>query len=161
MRDEQGIFHSSSEAGAGVATGDTQCPPRQWCGSEAILLVEDEAFVRKVTAEVLASAGYTLVIAASAAEALEAYRRCAGTIDLLLADVVMPGMNGRELATKFESLLPHARVLLMTGHAEQLLGRDSSPYDQPYLKKPFCRGTLLQTVREVLDANSLERTVPA
>src|SRR5271169_5407250 len=64
-------------------------------GPETILLVEDEGFVRKVTAEVLESAGYKVVIAGNAGEALEVYRRLSGPVDLLLADVVMPGMSGR------------------------------------------------------------------
>jgi len=93
---------------------------RSW--PETILLVEDEAFVRNATAEVLESAGYRLVIAASAAEALDAYRKCVGRVDLLLADVVMPGMSGSELAAEFERLCPRARVLLMSGRDEQVAG---------------------------------------
>jgi two-component system cell cycle sensor histidine kinase/response regulator CckA len=125
----------------------------QWGRAETILLVEDEAFVRRVTAEILKSAGYKLVIARSAAEALEAHRRCPEPVDLLLADVVMPGMSGRELATEFESLHPGARVLLMSGYAEQLALSELSPYGKTYLAKPFSVRTLLRRVREVLDTN--------
>ena len=81
-------------------------------GPETILLVEDEGFVRKVAAEVLESAGYKLVIARSSAEALEAYRRLSAPVDLLLADVVMPGMSGRDLAAEFERLCPSTRILI-------------------------------------------------
>ncbi|MFZ0278702.1 MAG: response regulator [Candidatus Sulfotelmatobacter sp.] len=88
------------------------------CGPQTILLVEDEAFVRKVTAEVLESAGYRLVIAADAGEALAYRGRLAP--DLLLADVIMPGMSGRELASEFTRLYPNTRVLLMSGYEEQL-----------------------------------------
>jgi CheY-like chemotaxis protein len=126
----------------------------QWCGPETILLVEDEEFVRKATAEVLESAGYRLVIANSAAEALEAHRRCVRPVDLLLADVVMPGMNGRELAAEFKNLCPHARVLLMSGHAEQIAGCERPPYPRECLAKPFSTRVLLKKVREVLDTNS-------
>lgn len=118
-------------------------------GSETILLVEDEEFVRQVAAEVLESAGYRLVIAGSGIEALEAYRSC-GPVDLLLADVVMPGMSGRELAAEFESLHPRARVLLMSGYAEQL----SSSNGRNYLAKPFSIDMLLKRVREVLESKS-------
>jgi CheY-like chemotaxis protein len=118
---------------------------------ETILLVEDEAFVRKVTAEVLESAGYRLVIAQSAAEALEAYHGRSAPVDLLLADVVMPGMSGCELATELERFHPRARVLLMSGYTEQLAWCESSPYRKLYLAKPFSTRVLLKRVREVFD----------
>jgi CheY-like chemotaxis protein len=121
--------------------------------SETILLVEDEAFVRKVTAEVLKSAGYRLIVASSAREALEACCGYPEGIDLLLADVVMPGMCGRELAARFEHLCPRAQILLMTGYAEQLAFSDLAPNDKKYLAKPFSARMLLSRVGEVLDAN--------
>ena len=123
-------------------------------GLETILLVEDEAFVRKVTAEVLESAGYSVVIAGNAPEALEAYGRRCQSVDLLLADVVMPGMSGRELAAEFKTRCPLGRILLMSGYADQLSLCQSSPDHKAYLGKPFSIGTLLKRVREVLDATS-------
>jgi len=122
-----------------------------WDGPETILLVEDEAFVRAATAEVLESAGYRLVIAGSAAEALAAYRRCSWPVDLLLADIVMPGMSGRELAAALANLHPRTRVLLMSGYAEQLAWWGSSTCGKQFLAKPFSIPTLLRRVREVLD----------
>jgi CheY-like chemotaxis protein len=124
----------------------------QWGGTETILLVEDEAFVRRVTAQVLESAGYRLVIAGNAAEALEAFRKPCGSFDLLLADVVMPGMSGRELAAELETAYPRTRVLLMSGYAEQLAWCESSACRRKYLAKPFSLGTLLSRVRAVFDA---------
>ena len=123
----------------------------EWGGPETILLVEDEAFVRKATAEALESAGYRLVIARGAAEALDAYRKCSWPVDLLLADIVMPGMSGRELATEFETFHPRARILLMSGYAEQLAGCALLPNGEPHLAKPFSIPLLLRRVREVLD----------
>jgi PleD family two-component response regulator len=106
-----------------VISGDTMaavaCAESCQHGPETILLVEDEAFVRKVTAEVLESAGYRLVVAAGAGEAL-AYRGRLAPPDLLLADVVMPGMSGRELAVELSRFYPSTRILLMSGFAEQL-----------------------------------------
>ena len=125
-------------------------------GPETILLVEDEGFVRKVTAEVLESAGYKLVIARSGTEALDSYRRLSEPVDLLLADVVMPGMSGRHLAAEFENLCPRARVLLMSGHAGQLATCQASAYSKTYLAKPFSARTLLKKVREVLATNPLD-----
>ena len=123
----------------------------QWSGPETILLVEDEAFVRTATAEVLESAGYRLVIARNAAEALAAYRRCFWPVDLVLCDIVMPGMSGRELATALENFYSRARVLLMSGHAEQLAWCGSSACGKQFLAKPFSIPVLLRRVREVLD----------
>lgn len=125
----------------------------QWRELETILLVEDEVFVRKAAAEVLESAGYRLLIAGNSAEALEVCRESAETVDLLLADVVMPGMSGHELAAKFERLYPRPRVLLMSGYAERLPRRGSSVSGNEYLAKPFSTQTLLRKVREMLDVN--------
>jgi two-component system, cell cycle sensor histidine kinase and response regulator CckA len=124
-----------------------------WGRPETILLVEDELFVRRVTAEVLEAAGYRLVIARSGAEALNACRKSSQPFDLLLADVVMPGMSGRELADEYEGLCPHARVLLMSGYAGQLEKRRMPLHRNAYLAKPFSVSELLRKVREALDAN--------
>jgi two-component system cell cycle sensor histidine kinase/response regulator CckA len=135
--------------------------PQTWGGPETILLVEDEGFVRKVTAEVLESAGYKVVIAHSSSDALDAYRRLSVPVDLLLADIVMPGMSGRDLATEFESLCPRARVLLMSGYAGQLASCLLSPCGKTYLAKPFSARMLLIKVREVLDTNPFDRGAEA
>lgn len=134
----------SSDMMAAVAFAAT----RQ-CWPQTILLVEDEAFVRKVTAEVLESTGYRLVIAADAREAL-AYRGRPAP-DLLLADVVMPGMSGRELAAEFTCLYPSTRVLLMSGYAGELTDHVFPLCGREYLAKPFSIRTLLSRVREVMD----------
>lgn len=149
-----------SMASAETMIGPALAQAGAWAGTETILLVEDEAFVRKATAEVLESAGYKLVIAGSAAEALEAYCKCSDAVDLLLADVVMPGMSGRELATEFTSLHPRGRVLLMSGYAEQLALSESSLGGKNYLAKPFSMPTLLQRVREVLGPHPFELGAP-
>ena len=137
-----------------LCTSFVEAAPRG--GTETILLAEDEGFVRRVTAEVLQSAGYKLVIARNGAEALAAYRQFSEPVDLLLADVVMPGMGGRDLAAEFESLCPHARVLLMSGYAGQLAWRHMFPRGRTFLAKPFSVRTLLRKVREVLDANPFD-----
>lgn len=156
-------FSSTLAAAVGVAMlGETMpsaafVEPAPWGGPETILLVEDEGFVRKVTAEVLESAGYKVVTAGDAGEALEVYRRLSAPLDLLLADVVMPGMSGRDLATEFESLCPRARVLLMSGYAGQLASYHFSSYRKTHLAKPFSVRTLLKKVRGVLDANPFDQ----
>ncbi len=141
--------------------GETMlCPPfveaQPRGGTETILLAEDEGFVRKATTEVLQSAGYKLVIARNGAEAIDVYRQLSEPVDLLLADVVMPGMSGRELAAEFEILSPHVRVLLMSGYAGQLARCYVSPDGRTCLAKPFSVHTLLRKVREVLDTNPFD-----
>jgi CheY-like chemotaxis protein len=117
------------EGTIGAALADTS----QRGGNETILLVEDEALVRKATGEVLQLAGYRVVIAKSAAQALEAQRESSEPLDLLLADAVLPGISGHELAQKFFVLWPHVRIMLMSGRMEQLGGvqRSQSPWMSP------------------------------
>jgi two-component system cell cycle sensor histidine kinase/response regulator CckA len=120
-------------------------------GSETILFVEDETFVRSVAAEVLESAGYRVIVAGSAAEALQASRNCSPPIDLLVADVVLPGMNGRKLAEHLEALHPSARILLISGYPEQLALCEVSSGNGKFLAKPFSIHSLLRAVRDALD----------
>ena len=127
---------------------------------QTILLVEDEVFVRKATAEGLESAGYRVLVARNAVEALEALRRSPQPVDLLLTDVVMPGMSGYELAAKFHTLCVRGRILLMSGYAEELALCQLSTYWKSYLGKPFSIPTLLSKVAEVLAGNSFEAKAP-
>lgn len=128
----------------------------QWRSKETILLAEDEALVRKAAAEALQSAGYRVLIAESATRALEIHNEYAEPVDLLLADVVMPGISGHELALTLFGLCPDLRIILMSGYIEQFVQHRLSPYKKKYLAKPFSISTLLKRVREVLDSNPLE-----
>jgi two-component system, cell cycle sensor histidine kinase and response regulator CckA len=122
--------------------------------TKLVLLVEDEAFVRKAAAEVLESAGYRLLIAGNASEALEVCREVSEPVDLLLTDVVMPETSGRELAAEFLTICPRAKVLLMSGYPERHAPMERSTTTSGYLAKPFSSATLLQRVREFLDVQS-------
>ncbi len=124
-------------------------------GAETILLVEDEAFVRMATGEVLESAGYRMLIARTAADALNAQEKCSQGVDLLLADIVLPGRSGYELANEFRGLCPRARILLMSGYAEQLVGCELSACGGAHLAKPFSALTLLRRVRQALDSHPI------
>jgi two-component system cell cycle sensor histidine kinase/response regulator CckA len=151
---------------ASVAAGDAiiRAPfseDGQAGGAETILLVEDEEFVRKVTGEVLESAGYRLVSARCAAEALEAQRTCPEPVDLLLADLVLPGTSGHQLAHEFAGLCPHARILLMSGYAEQLALSGLSAHSRDCLAKPFSTRILLRRVRQALDKYPVDMRAPA
>jgi CheY-like chemotaxis protein len=120
-------------------------------GSEFILLVEDEAFVRLPAGEALESAGYRVVLAENAIQALALYRHCFNTLNLILVDVVMPGMSGLELATDLATSFPKLRILLMSGYSDQLTALQSSGCPNQHLLKPFSIPTLLGRVRAVLD----------
>jgi two-component system cell cycle sensor histidine kinase/response regulator CckA len=128
----------------------------QWRGKETILLAEDEALVRKATAEALQSAGYRVLIAEGATRALAVHNECTEPVDLLLADIVMPGISGHELALTLFGLCPGIRIILMSGYMEQFAQDRLFPYKKQYLAKPFSVSALLKRVREVLDSNPRE-----
>lgn len=121
-------------------------------GRETVLLVEDEEFVRNVTREVLELSGYTVLEAIDAENGINVFRQHADTIDLLLTDVVMPGMNGHDLALKLFETSPSLRVIFMSGYTENAITRQG--FSDPrlvYLQKPFTLDVLTKKVREVLD----------
>jgi len=120
--------------------------------SETILLVEDEDGVRELTRSILRNNGYFVIAAASAVEALEASRNHLGSIHLVLTDVVMPGGSGRELAEKLLVERPEARILYMSGYADQsVLDQGLLDAGVSLLQKPFTASTLMKRIRGVLD----------
>ena len=121
-------------------------------GHETILLVEDEDAVRNVARLVLESRGYRVLEAANGVEGLEIARQHAGTIDLLLSDLVMPRMNGQQLAERLAAESPAVRVLLMSGYPDRVVpsGAATDPRFE-FLSKPFQPSTLARRVRECLD----------
>lgn len=124
--------------------------------TETILFVEDEAFVREVTCEVLQSAGYGVLTAKNAAEAALLYDQRRGEIQLLLTDVVLPGETGRSLALKLKRQNPKLKILFVTGYAEQMALQEAN--SEECLSKPFSTEVLLRRVRLVLDQTQ-HRTV--
>ncbi|MBA2457557.1 MAG: response regulator, partial [Gemmatimonadales bacterium] len=121
-------------------------------GHETILLVEDEPAVRALAQRVLAARGYSLLVAADGPAALEVAGRHHGGIDLLLTDVVMPGISGRELAQRLLALRPATRVLYITGYTEDTVVRHGLVQaGLAYLEKPFRADLLLTKVRQVLN----------
>ncbi len=123
-----------------------------WGGSETILLVEDETHVRELVAQMLQASGYTVIVAPGPAAALELGDRHPGEIDLLLTDVVMPEMSGRELCQRLKAIRPRTRVLYMSGYTDEALGRHQVLEEgTSLLQKPFSVGALSRKVRDVLD----------
>jgi two-component system, cell cycle sensor histidine kinase and response regulator CckA len=90
-------------------------------GRETILLVEDEAFVRDITGEILETAGYRVLKARNAAEATGAFRRYKAIIRLLVTDVVLPGRNGRDLATELRKINPNLKTIFISGYPVVLM----------------------------------------
>jgi PAS domain S-box-containing protein len=120
-------------------------------GTETILLVEDEPEVRSVVKQMLARHGYGVLEAGDGAKALLIARSYPGRIDLLLTDVVMPGMSGREVATEFLRERPDACAIYMSGYTDDTVVQQGViERGVPFIQKPFTPTTLLQRIRDVL-----------
>ncbi len=120
-------------------------------GHATILVVEDEDFVREVTCEVLMSAGYKVLGARTATEALRLVPHDKTTLDLLLTDIVLPGRNGHALARDLQGLCCGLKTIFISGYPEnELATHDPHGPKTSYLPKPFSVQTLLRKVSEVL-----------
>jgi len=125
-------------------------------GTETILLVEDEANLRYLARQFLEKQGYRVIEAADGAVAMQIAVAHEGVIHLLLTDVIMPGMNGRELAQRICEIRPNVKVLYMSGYTENVIGRNGTlDAGVRLLQKPFTLRDLNGKVREVLDAKPL------
>ncbi|HYW42198.1 MAG TPA: PAS domain S-box protein [Bryobacteraceae bacterium] len=143
-----------------VAPAAASPRPHSHCGSETVLVVEDQDEVRKLTAALLKDRGYRVLEAEGGGEALVIAERHSGPIHLLLTDVVMPHMTGREVAERFLNLRPAARVLYMSGYTGDVLVRRSILESAAAcLVKPFTAETLAGKVREVLSEPRAPRRI--
>ena len=165
VRQSHGHISVQSEPGVGTtfriyfqrveAKTETPSEPRAPAtlrGDETVLLVEDQAEVRAVARDILQRYGYDVLDAPSARAALAVCEQHTGTIHLLLTDVVMPHMNGRELAERALQLRPRMRVLFMSGYTEDTIlqqGVGDSSY--AYFQKPLVPDGLARRIREVLE----------
>jgi PAS domain S-box-containing protein len=131
----------------------TEAPAIEQGGSETILLVEDNEMVRTLTCEILEARGYTVLEARHGADALDLAQRYHGPIDLLVTDVIMPEMGGRELARRLGAARPRMRVLYMSGYAADAIVHQGVLDERvAFLPKPVKADVLGRKVREVLDA---------
>jgi hypothetical protein len=122
-------------------------------GTETILLVEDEDSMRELTHHCLEKGGYTVLQARDGTEALEIVKEFSKPIRLLLTDVIMPGISGRELADRLSRSRPRMKVLYMSGYTDDHIAHHGVlEHGVSLLEKPFDPETLLTKVREVLDA---------
>ena len=122
-------------------------------GAESILLVEDEACLRGLLQRVLEDCGYAVSTAASGIKALQLVKEHAGTFDLIVTDVVMPGMSGRQMIEQLVARYQKVKVLYISGFTDDAVIRHGILHDRvPYLQKPFLPAALGRKVREVLDS---------
>ncbi len=129
-------------------------------GTETILVVEDEANLRYLARQFLEKQGYRVIEAADGAVALQIAVAHEGIIHLLLTDVIMPGMNGRELAQRVSEIRPNTKVLYMSGYTENVIGRNGTlDAGIRLLQKPFTLRDLNARVREVLASSPFPREV--
>lgn len=122
-------------------------------GTETVLLVEDDASLREILREILATAGYTVLVARDGADALQVVDAHSGPIQLMVTDVIMPGVPGPRVAEVITRTRPETRVLFISGYSEDLVARHGlAGPGRAHLDKPFGSEALLRKVRELLDA---------
>jgi two-component system, cell cycle sensor histidine kinase and response regulator CckA len=160
-----GMIHLDSEPGAGTSIeihlpatdrgpADVAAPAQAVPAGrgQAILIAEDDPAMRRVAERILSSAGYSVIAAAGGPEALELLDDASRPVDLLLSDIVMPGMRGDDLARRAVAMRPGLHVLFMSGYSDQAPPSDLGPTSggTAFIDKPFDAGTLLERIRDLL-----------
>ena len=120
--------------------------------AEVVLLVEDEDQVRRLASKILQGCGYVVIEARDGHEGISVCEAHLGKIDLLLSDVVMPELGGRELAERVLTMRPGVKVLFMSGHTQDVVLKEGVEAGTPFLQKPFAPSDLARKVREILDS---------
>jgi CheY-like chemotaxis protein len=164
IKGHKGLINVYSEKGHGttfniylpasdkdVASGEKSIP-KIVRGNETILIVDDEKLIADVTGEMLAGLGYKFITASSGEDAVDIYRARTGEIDLVIMDMIMPGIGGGVAFDKMKAVNPRVKVILasgysMNGEAKDIMNRGV----QSFLQKPFLIEELAQKIRNVLD----------
>jgi CheY-like chemotaxis protein len=150
----------TSEEQREPAPAETRAPA---LADETVLVVEDEVPVREIVTRTLEGGGYTVLVAENGTQAIELASGARGPIHLVITDVVMPGIGGRELAPRLARLIPDAPLIFMSGYGSaEIVRRGLLDPDSEFLQKPFTPEVLLATVRRALDrrASSPARVTP-
>jgi len=138
--------------GDGASSREDLAPGPVPRGCETILVVEDDPVVRRLLTDVLRPLGYRVLAAGSGEEAVKLSREHGGTIDLLLSDVVMPGMSGRSVIDRLRGERPSMRVAVMSGYTDEVISAEElSAARIPLIRKPIKPRDLAETVRTILD----------
>jgi PAS domain S-box-containing protein len=152
------IYFPGTEARAVAPPEPKAAPSAPSTGTETILLVEDDDQVRTAMLKILRIAGYIALEAATPTAALSLAESHPEPIHLLLTDVVMPHMNGEELAQRVKALRPDTKVIHMSGYTDDAVLRNGRlPHGDAFLAKPFTFSTLMETVRAILDGTPSPR----
>jgi DNA-binding response OmpR family regulator len=139
---------SDNDVGSAVSAHSPDVEPLK---PKAVLVVEDEDNVRMLMSEVLSNQGYVVLTAPDGAEALRASDRHAGTLDLVIVDVVLPGMTSQQLIERLIAARPGLKALYISGHFDELvLAHGGRITPDALLQKPFTIATLTRRVRDVL-----------
>jgi two-component system cell cycle sensor histidine kinase/response regulator CckA len=137
---------------ASAAASSAADSTEQAGGTETVLVVEDEELVRDLVVGILGRQGYEVLAAGSGEEAISLFEGLDGQVDLLLTDVVLPGINGRELHQRIHDLSPRTRVLFMSGYTGDVITERGVLTDETLIQKPFSTEALAARVRGALDA---------
>jgi len=152
------IYLPCTDAHADLLSKRPTSSPAAAAPSSTILVVEDEQSVRDLAVEFLTSAGFRVLTAQDGQEALETAQRFGNTIQVVLTDIVMPKMRGPELALRLQKLLPHLKILYMTGYLEQA---DSAFLDgTQFLQKPFSRESVIDHLQRAISAPAVPVSTP-
>jgi DNA-binding NtrC family response regulator len=130
---------------------------RQGGSGEVILIVEDEPDVRRMAERILTKNGYSVIGTGDGEEALDVCGRSDQQLDLLLSDVIMPGMLGTELVEKVKEIRPDMSVVFMSGYSHEVLAADAlaEQNGSAFIEKPFSGTELLSTIRGLLDSDGV------
>ncbi len=125
--------------------------PATAAGTKTVLVVDDEEMVRRLVARMLVDRGYRVLVASDADEALDILRRTALRTRIVVTDLRMPGLNGRQLADTVLACWPHVRILFMSGYpADRLMNEGALLDGRPFIQKPFTGEQLVLRVRQLL-----------
>jgi CheY-like chemotaxis protein len=127
-------------------------------GRRRILLVEDEPFVREATCSILQNAGFEVLPAEDASEAIKMYEECTQIIDLVMTDMVLPGRTGWQLGQALRARCPEIAVLVTSGYGEAAFETESPEAHTYFLAKPYSRRGLIEKIETIFDTRVLVRT---